>query len=196
MNWRTLRAPLAGATLVLVAVFAAQPALADTELGDSGHVGAHSLTDTHAQPGVTCNYKYSSSLGVGKITKLTVRPPNMDLAPGRTHQIIGWSFTIDRRRVGEQNTAYKHYYTSPLQTTSIGGESGGFSSMSTPITFPPNDGITGVHHYRVTVKMVWFAKDGETVSGTSRHRVDFYKGVENTGQHWVDNEWCASVSPS
>ncbi|HEY5519587.1 MAG TPA: hypothetical protein VIK08_02935 [Candidatus Limnocylindrales bacterium] len=46
------------------------------------------------------------------------------------------------------------------------------------------------------VQMDWFGKNGKTVVGTSRHRVDFYRGVMNTGQRWVDDNWCAGLSPS
>jgi len=196
MFTRGLRVPLAVFVFMIGALFAAQTVLADTELGDKGKVGVHSLTDTHAKPGVTCKYKFSSGLGLGKLRTITVRPPNMAASPGRSQQVIGWSFTIQRRRVGEQNTPYKTIYRSDLQTTSIGGEGGGFESMSASITIPPNEGVTGVHHYQVIVKMLWYGKDDQTVVGSSRHRVDFYRGVMNTGEHWVDTEWCASLSPS
>ena len=196
MLTRMLRLPLAAAVFVILLVAAGQMALADTVLSQSGNVGANSLTDTHAKPGATCNYKFNSGLGLGKLKTITVRAPNMAASPGRSHQIIGWKFSIERRRVGEQSTAWKTIYHSVLQTTAIGGEGGGFESMTAPITLDPNEGATGVHRYRVDVQMEWFAKNGQTVVGKSLHRVDFYRGVMNTGQHWVDDGWCAGLSPS
>ena len=196
MVFRAARFPLAVAVFALFMLAAGQPVLADTELGDHGNVGVHSLTDTHSTPGARCDYKFKSVLGLGELKSITVRPPNMDASPGRTQQIIGWRFMIQRSFVGEHNAPWKTVYKSDLQTTSIGGEGGGFSSMSTAIIVPPNEGVTGVHHYRVVVKMVWFGKDGQSVIGWSSHRVDFYRGAMNTGQRWVDNGWCAGLSPS
>jgi len=71
-----------------------------------------------------------------------------------------------------------------------------FCARGRSITLDPNEGATGVHRYRVIVQMDWFGKNGKTVVGTSRHRVDFYRGVMNTGQRWVDDNWCAGLSPS
>jgi hypothetical protein len=67
--------------------------------------------------------------------------------------------------------------------------------MSVSVSVGPNEGVTGVHHYRVTVNLYWYGSGGSTIIGSSRHRVDFYKGVMGT-QHWVDSAWCASLSPS
>jgi hypothetical protein len=192
---RSLRSAIAGGALLAAAVVVAQPAFADTELGDSGDVGAHSLTDTHSTPGVRCDYHFNSGSGLGRLTSMTVKPPNMDLSPDKSHQTIGWSFSIQRRRQGEQDTVWKQVYKSPLQSTSIGGgDSGGFSSMSTDITVPANEGATGIHQYRVVVKMRWYGAAG--VIGSSRHRADFYRGVMNTGQKWTTDGYCAGLSPS
>lgn len=193
---RTLPIPFLVLALVVLTLAAAQTVLADTELGDAGNVGMHSLTDTHATPGARCGYKLNSDLGLGKLKTITAHPPNMRAAPGRSHQVIGWRFTIQRNFVGEHNRPWKVVYSSSLQTTAIGGEGGGFSSMSASILVPPNEGATGVHHYRVVVKMFWFGKDDQTVVGTSRHRVDFYRGVMNTGERWTDDGSCGGLSPS
>lgn len=197
MSSRVARTSLAVAAFALLTVVGSQSVLADTELGDHGVVGTHSLSDTHSSPGVTCHYKFASGIGLGKLKSITVQPPNMALATGRSQQIIGWSFTIQRRRQGEQDTVWKQVYRSIRQTTSIGGgDSGGFEPMSTSITLDPNEGVTGIHQFRVFVKMYWYGQNGSTVNGWSKHRVDFYKGVMNTGEHWVDDSYCAGLSPS
>jgi hypothetical protein len=194
MFGRTVRVPLATAVFGLAALAVGQPALADTELGHTGTVGAHSLTDTSSQPGAKCHYNFNSGLGLGKLKTIEVRPPNM--SPVRTKQVVGWQFTIQRRFVGSSTGPWKQVYRSVTQTTSIGGgDSGGFTSMTAPISLPSNEGANGEHFYRVIVKMIWYHADS-SVMGTARHRVDFYRGVMNTGEHWTDDGSCGGLSPS
>lgn len=194
---RTIRVPLAVAAFAILCLAASQPVLADTALGHTGTVGVHSLTDTSGKPGARCSYNFNSMLGLGKLKSITVRPPNMSAVAGRTSQIIGWQFTIQRRFVGSSTGPWKNIYRSIRQTTSIGGsgDSGGFSSLTAPISLPSNEGETGEHYYRVIVKMFWYHKD-ESVQGTARNRVDFYRGVMNTGHRWTDNGSCGGLSPS
>ena len=194
---RTVRVPFAFAVFGLAALAVGQPVLADTELGHTGTVGAHSLTDTSSKPGAKCHYTFSTGLGLGKLKTIEVRPPNMSPVAGRTHQIAGWQFTIQRRFVGSSTGPWKQIYKSNQQTTAIGGgDSGGFTSMTAPITLPSNEGVTGEHFYRVFVKMFWYRKDDATVQGTALHRVDFYRGVMNTGERWTDDGSCGGLSPS
>lgn len=194
MNVRTVRYPFAVAAFAALTLAAGQPVVADTPLGHTGTVGAHSLTDTSSTPGTRCDYKFSSGLGLGKLKSMTVKPPNM--SPVRTKQIVGWQFTIQRRFVGSSTGPWKQVYHSITQTTSIGGgDSGGFTSMTAPISLPANEGATGEHFYRVIVKMFWYHADS-SVMGTARNRVDFYRGVMNTGEHWTDNGSCGGLSPS
>jgi hypothetical protein len=80
-------------------------------------------------------------------------------------QLQGWRSNRFLRR--------RAYFLEPSRGTSIGGEGGGFESMTAPITLDPNEGATGVHRYRVDVQMEWFGKNGQTVVGKSLHRVDF-----------------------
>ena len=47
-------------SVLIAALAVAQPALAYTELGTTGTVGAHSLTDTSGSPGAVCVYKFNS----------------------------------------------------------------------------------------------------------------------------------------
>lgn len=198
MLFRAFRNSLVVAALALAMLATGRPVLADTELGDNGTVGAHSLTDTSSTPGAKCHYRFNSDLGLGRLKSITVRPPNMSAVAGRTNQIVGWKFAIQRRFVGSSTGPWKQIYHSILQTTSTGGsgDAGGFSSMTAPISLPSNEGATGVHHFRVIVSMFWYRKDDETIQGSSRHRVDFYRGVMNTGERWTDDGSCGGLSPS
>ena len=195
MARRSLRTGILGAALLLVGLVAAQPAFADTELGDSGKVGAHSLRDTHSSPGATCRFRFDAQVGLGKLRSMTVHPPRMAASPGKSVQLIGWRFTIQRRLVGERQTSWRTVYKSAEQTRTIGGQ-GSFYDMRAPISVPANDGVTGVHQYRAIVKMFWYATNGQTVIGSSRHRDDYYKGVMNNSRSWIQNGYCASFSPS
>lgn len=188
---RAKRVSLAFAAFALLLMLGSQTALADTELGDHGKVGVHSLTDSSSTPGAKCTYKVGATFT--KLKSITVRPPNMAASPGRTSQIIGWRFVIERRFNGSTLGPWKQIYRSPLQTTSIGGEGSGFSSMSAAITLPPNEGITGEHEFRVVVKMVWLGKDDQTVVGSSRHRVDFYRVVTTAGGHSTTQASCGAL---
>ena len=175
MNGRTLRFPFAVAAFAALTLAAGQPVLADTPLGHTGTVGAHSLTDTHSTPGAKCHYE-GGGVGVGFIDSIKVRPPNM--SPVRTKQIAGWQFTVERRFVGSSTGPWKQVYHSVIQTTSIGGgDSGGFTSMTAPISVPSNEGTTGEHFFRVIVKMFWYHADS-SVMGTARNRVDFYREIK------------------
>ena len=61
---------------------------------------------------------------------------------GRTNQVVGWRFTVERRlNLGP----WKKVAKSVEQTTSVGGsgDAGGFSSMTVPITLPANEGMNG-----------------------------------------------------
>jgi len=185
MVLRAMRIPLALAAFALLCVFGSQVVLADTELGDTGKVGVHSLTDTHSTPGARCHYNAS-----GKLKSIEVRPPNMQAFAGRTNQVVGWRFTVERR---VDPGPWKTVYTSVRQTTSVGGsgDAGGFTSMTAPITLPPNE--SGQHEFRVLVKMFWYAKDDQTVNGTSRHRVDFYRNLTSTGGRSTDEGACGAL---
>jgi hypothetical protein len=188
MRSRALRIPLGVAAFAIISVLGSQPVLADTELGDTGKVGVHSLTDTHATPGAKCHYNAS-----GRLKAIEVRPPNMEAAAQRTNQIVGWRVSVERRL---DLGPWKTVYTSIRQTTSVGGsgDAGGFSSMTAPITLPANEGVNGAHEFRVVVKMFWYAKDDQTVNGTSRHRVDFYRNLLSNGDRSTDEGSCAALT--
>jgi hypothetical protein len=117
----------------------------------------------------------------------------MEAAAQRTNQIVGWRVSVERRL---DLGPWKTVYTSIRQTTSVGGsgDAGGFSSMTAPITLPANEGVNGAHEFRVVVKMFWYAKDDQTVNGTSRHRVDFYRNLLSNGDRSTDEGSCAALT--
>jgi len=179
--------PLAVGAFAILATIGSQTVFADTELGDTGKVGTHSLTDTHSTPGAKCHYNSND-----KLKAIEARPPNMAAFAGRTNQVVGWRFTVERRlNLGP----WKQVAKSVQQTTSVGGsgDAGGFSSMTVPITLPANEGMNGEHEFRVVVKMFWYAKDDQTVNGTSRHRVDFYRNLMSNGGRSTDDGSCGAL---
>ena len=70
MLGRALRSTLVVTTVAIALLGIAQPVFADTELGHTGTVGVHSLSDTSGNPGTTAKYKYNSSDGFGWLKRL------------------------------------------------------------------------------------------------------------------------------
>lgn len=192
MRIRGLRSVVALATVGMTVLAVAPPVLADTELGHSNPVGIHSLTDTSANPGATCKYKYLPAYGVGRQKRMFVQPPNMRAVAGMAAQEVGWQFTVQRRIDIEPSIGrWENRYTSPVMAAvTDDGHNAAFSSASVSVTVPfgPDaDGAAAI--YRVTVKMIWHRPNG-SVQGTARHRINFYLRVMSNGASDVQNNFC------
>lgn len=168
------RAAVAATALLMIALLAAGPVLADTDLGTSGVVGAHSLVDTGTKAGVTCRY------GAILLKYLDVRPPRMRAVSGT--QAVAWRFAVVRTRNPNTGDAtVKKTYTSPWQTAwATTTKNARFSTMSIYVIIP-RDGRTGdvYYEYVVNVEMAWL-QPNSSITGRSIHRVDYYRWVVGT----------------
>jgi hypothetical protein len=171
--------PAALAATVLIA--GGQPALAATQLSQTGTVGPHSIKDTASSPGVTCDYQHKSPGSFGKLVFIVVGRPKMRAVTGWTNQIVGWKFTVQRRTVSEGGPGpWQNRYTSKEQTSPASENTNAtFSNRGVQvITGPPMTGAS--YQYRVLMTMFWHLGDG-SVQGKVKERIDFYEDSENTG---------------
>lgn len=192
MSIRSLRSPLVVATVLLALIAGAQPVLADTPLSQTGTVGVHSLRDTASSPGANCKYKYLSAHGYGKLKKIVVMPPRMRAVAGKSAQLVGWTFTVQRRIVSlGPNNPWENRYTSPEMTAvTDDAHNASFSAASVPVIVPfPPDSLDVAAFYRVHVKMFWHTANG-SIQGTATHRVDYYRHVMSTGGSKVNQDIC------
>ena len=168
----------------------AVPALADTPLGHSGKVGAHSLSDSASSPGTSCQYKYHSGNNSGDLVKIVVKPPNVRAVAGNNSQTVGWRFTVQRRVQGEGGaTQWVQRFTSPEMTAvTDDSHNASFNSASVPVRTGPFL-AGGVYQYRVIVTTIWHRGDGST-QGKAKNRVDFYAGDLDTGGSNIQDEHC------
>ena len=185
----------APAGLVVGLLLGAQPVLADTELGHTGTVGIHSLSDTSGNPGAWCGYKLLSGPGVEKLIKLVVKPPKMKAVSGQTHQKVGWVIIVQRQAGpdGQSNPWIDKFtsteqtaYTSYLQNAAFAGD------RTITVTVPY--GVYDTSHdaiYRVNVMMIWHNANG-SVQGTALHRVGHYGlyDVSNTSSSSPQGGFC------
>lgn len=154
-----------GLSLVLL-LPTAGPVAADTELGHTGTVGNHNLSDIEKAPGVTCKHGKRS----GRLLEMVVAPPTVYASSGVFYQQVGWRFVIQRRAAPKK--PWKQFHASPI-------EKGGayapywaiFPARSASLTLPAAD--TKQTRYRVIVVMFWYGEDGKQV-GRARHLVDWY----------------------
>jgi hypothetical protein len=162
--------------VVAAMLIAAAPALADTDIGETGVVGAHSLIDTLDKPGATCTYKDKNVSGVPFVlAKVKARPPQV-LARNVTsfegdEQLVGWRFTVEKQVTFNSDGSWTPIVKSSIQKATA-TESGAapFTAMKVRVPVP-----TEAARYRVKVKLFWY-RFGST-EGTSTHLVDFYKAV-------------------
>lgn len=166
------RAAVAATALLMIALLASGPVLADTDIGTSGVVGKHSLVDTRTKAGVTCSY------GPTLLKHLDVRPPRMRAVSGT--QAVAWRFAVLRTRYPDTGDATtKTTYTSRWQTASTTTRRNArFSTMGIKVTVPRDGRTWGVYYeYAVRVEMAWLQPNG-AITGRSIHRVDNYRWVQ------------------
>jgi hypothetical protein len=180
--------------LVLGILAGPQTVAADTELGETGTVGAHSLNDTTANPGATCKYHYISAQDGGRLNRIDVDPPNVKAVAGKSSQSVGWQFTV-QRRAGSiyTNNPWKNRYTSPIKKAlTDDAHNAPFSGGTVSVTVPYGPDSQDVQaDYRVVVKMLWYLPNG-AVQGTARHRVNYYDTTENNASLAVQHNLCWS----
>jgi hypothetical protein len=190
---RSIRSLFVLASIGVALLLGAQPVFADTELGHTGTVGVHSLTDTASSPGAKCKYRYLSAYDYGRLKRIVVQPPNMRAVAGKSAQKVGWQFTIQRREMGLGGSSpWEPRYTSPEMTAiTSASHNATFSSASVGVTTPfgPDTEDAGAI-YRVNVKMIWHRPDG-SVQGTARHRVNYYRSVLDIGGSGLQNNVCS-----
>ena len=182
---------LAGVSALAMALaLAAQPALADTELGHSGIVGTHSLEDFALAPGATCKYRFVHEAHSGKLFRIVAGPPLMRAASGETSQTVGWKFTVERRvhGIGGALEWVKRYASAEMTAVTDATHDAPFTKATVPVHAGPLL-AGGMYEYRVLVTMMWHAQDG-SVQGRARHRVDYYASVIDTGGTGVQSNNC------
>jgi hypothetical protein len=159
------------AVTVLATLAMAQPTMAFSKTGQTGRIGAYSVTDGVGLSGVTCAY----DAGPGSLQHLRamwVTPPLAKAVPGMGSEKVGWSYTIQRKiqREGWTNRVTSKILTKYATSSEYEVLPGG----KTVKVILPNgpDGPTAT--YRAVIKMLWYAADGRTVIGTVSGRMDTY----------------------
>jgi len=144
-------------------------------LPQTGTVGAYSLNDTSAGPGVQAIYRYVSTYDTWKLGKIVVRAPNVSAVSGKTAQKVGWKFTIQRRFCDFGFcTKWSDDYTSPTFTAVTNDvTNAAFADKSVGVR-PGPYGYDGGYGYRAIVKMLWYHPGG-SVQGTAKVRVYYYQ---------------------
>jgi hypothetical protein len=181
MGVRPTRFLLITVSGLLLGFTAAAPVQADTELGETGTTGFHSLRDSESSPGYSCHYKgiYPPPSGLdydGKLNGIDVRPPRMKAISGR--QQVGWRFMVERLKASDISSNWIVTYKSSVQRdTTSSRRNASFSTRDVDVRLPA-DGVEEdtIYEYRVKVKMFWYTPDGG-VQGTSTHAADWYNQV-------------------
>jgi hypothetical protein len=170
------RRPVTASVLLaaLVAIFAAGPVGADTELGHKGKIGAHSLRDTYTNGAAKCTYRTTFE-GSGshwwRLRRIDVRPPRVFAISGS--QKVGWRFVVQRSK--DQGPWQVAYRSQVQKATASVNSRAAFESMGSRVSVPPPSSQFDNHHFfRVVVKMIWYRADGSQ-QGSARHLVDFYR---------------------
>jgi hypothetical protein len=180
MRSRPTRYVLTTISILLLALTAAAPVQADTELGETGTTGFHALRDSPDGPGYSCHYKgmYPPQGGLdyeGKLNRIDVRPPKMKAISGQ--QEVGWRFMVERKN-GSDGPPYNWvvtYKSSIQHATTSSGRNASFSMRSINVRLPADGAHEDtIYDYRVKVKMIWYTATGG-IQGTSTHLVDWYK---------------------
>lgn len=161
---RSLIIAAAGAALLTVT---ALPVAADTHVGGRGRVGVHYLADSPEYPGARCRY------GGGQVfAGVAVRDPFLfarDRTAGRDRQRVAWQVILQRQQ--DESLTWEVVARSARQTALAWDDR---AADLSPITLAHAG--EAVSAYRVIVKLAWLAPgDPDTVQGTARHRVDWYR---------------------
>lgn len=198
MFGRSVRASVIAGTIAIAALAATQPALAATQLSQTGTVGPHSLTDTAANPAATGKYRYYASDGFGWLTRFYVNPPKMRAVAGRSSQTVGWQFIVERKDCGFNGCSRWHAtYTSPLMTTvTSDSHDASFSQATVSVTVPCGHGCEDAgYKYRIKEKLVWQRPDG-TTQGTVKYLIGWYGAQMTNGDSGVQDGYAGgSWSP-
>jgi hypothetical protein len=172
---RVLRSVVIGVTAIS-ALAIAQPALAYTELGTTGTVGAHKLQDTKSDPGAGCSFKQVGT-NQYRLTHIYVFTPFMKGVPGMGEEHVAWSFTVQRRIVRSGGAGpWQDDYTSPkFRSHTDSTRYAGFDlEEGVRVVVPFAQSSAKSANYRVIVKLFWYKSDGTTILGTATDRVDWY----------------------
>ena len=184
---RVSRYLLVGATVAVLATSAAQPVLGATDLGHTGTVGLHSLTDTSANPAAIGKYKYNRSDRFGWLVRFWVNPPNMHAVTGKSNQTVGWKYSVQRQICGLGGcNSWRTTYTSTEQTAVTDDtHNAPFTQMSVGVTVPCGHNCSDAGAtYRITETLIWHKANG-TIQGTDRERIYYYAAHMTNGQSGV-----------
>jgi hypothetical protein len=170
---------LVAAAIVSLAV--AQPALGYTELGTTGTVGSHSLTDTSGSPGAVCVYHYLSGENLWKLRRIAVNPPNVRAVAGQGTEKVAWKFIVQRRFISAFSSTpgpWKKRYASPkFVAYTDSSHDASFTQEHVRVRVPFGPGADAVAEYRVIVKVIWYKASG-SVLGKATMRADWYNLYE------------------
>ncbi len=184
-----LRGLLVATTVAIAALAATQPVLG-YELGHTGTVGVHSMTDTAGDPAAIGKYRYYASDGFGWLTRFWVFPPKMKAVAGKSAQTVGWTFTVERKDCGFGGCSHWFgTYTSPEQTAVTSDATNASFSQATVLVHVPcghNCADLG-SSYRITVKMIWH-RPGGSIQGTVRDRIYWYGAAMTNGDTGVQEK--------
>jgi hypothetical protein len=173
---KRLRRPMVVALAVTAALSVSQVALGYVETKTTGTVGAHSVTDTAARPGVICSYRPSSTPGVAKLKRIYISAPHVKAIQGSGHEKVGFQYVIQRARYGGSHSGeFRRLYRSPIFTSVTDStHNAGFGQDSHDIVIPYAYG-TDSAGYRVIIKAFWYqGESGTTVRGTTTGRIEWY----------------------
>jgi hypothetical protein len=187
MFGRISRSALIAASVAVMALAGTQPVLGATDLGHTGTVGLHSLTDTSSNPAAIGKYKYNSSDGFGWLVRFWVNPPNMHAVTGKSNQTVGWRFIVERKICGLGGCGnWTTTYTSPEQTAETDdSHDAPFTQLSVGVTVPCGHNCSDAGAtYRITEKLIWHKANG-AIQGTDRERIYYYAAHMTNGQSGV-----------
>jgi hypothetical protein len=187
MFGRRSRGLFIAAVVASALVASVQPVFADKELGHTGTVGNHSLTDTAGDPGAVGKYRYYPSDGFGWLKRFRVDPPNVKAVAGESAQTVGWRFTVERKVCGLGGCdIWRLRYTSPEQTAvTDDATNAAFTKMAVSVKVPCGHNCADAGAiYRINVKMIWHRPNGN-VQGTALHRIYWYGAEMDTGESGV-----------
>jgi hypothetical protein len=107
------------AAVIIVALAAAGPVAAFTEVSRVGAVGPYSITDTFESPDSTCLFRAEDSTHHAWFKGMKVQPPTVFAADRvselRDHRKVSWQFKIQARDLNAADSKYKAVASSAIQ---------------------------------------------------------------------------------